>query len=435
MTQESGVHPDYEAHNIPAHVADETRASTFAAFEAYGLELEYMLVNSETLDVLPVADAAFALAGAPPGGGELDRGMLGWSNELVCHVLELKNVAPRGLAELTGRFQAEISHFNALLAACGARLMPGGMHPWMDPSVETRLWPHGNSPVYEAYDRIFDCRAHGWANLQSTHINLPFANDAEFARLHAAVRIVLPIIPALAASSPYANGRAQGPLDYRMAVYRDNSARVPSLTGDVIPETVTTRAEYENKVLRPMYRDIAPLDPGGVLQHEWLNSRGAIARFSRNAIEIRVMDVQECPLADVALAGLIIDVVQALYEERYATLASQQAAPTAVLSRVLAACVANGERGEINEPKYLRVFGEQSRMSAGELWRRLAERLEANGARHHALWTGPADVVLTRGPLARRLLAVLGPQPSRGDLHAVYRELCDRLAAGRMYLP
>jgi gamma-glutamyl:cysteine ligase YbdK (ATP-grasp superfamily) len=435
MTREAGVRPDSEAHNLPAHVADETRAGNYAAFDAYGLELEYMLVNSETLDVLPVADAAFALAGAPPGSGDVDRGTLGWSNELVRHVVELKNVAPRGLAELTGRFQAEISHFDALLAACGARLMPGGMHPWMDPSAETRLWPHGNSPVYEAYDRIFDCRAHGWANLQSTHINLPFANDAEFARLHAAVRIVLPIIPALCASSPYANGQAQDSLDHRMAVYRANSAQVPSLTGDVIPETVNTRAEYENKVLHPMYRDIAPLDPGGVLQHEWLNSRGAIARFSRNAIEIRVMDVQECPLADVALAALIIDVVQALYEERYATLAPQQAAPTAVMSRVLAACIASGERGQISEPEYLRLFGVHRRMSAGELWRRIAERLGTNGARHHALWARPADIVLTRGPLARRLVDVLGPRPSHGDMYAVYRELSDHLAAGSMYLP
>jgi glutamate---cysteine ligase / carboxylate-amine ligase len=172
-----------------------------------------------------------------------------------------------------------------------------------------------------------------------------------------------------------------------------------------------------------------------VLQHEWLNSRGAIARFSRNAIEIRVMDVQECPLADVALAALIIDVVQALYEERYATLAPQQAVPTAVLSRVLAACVANGERAQISEPEYLRTFGVHGGISAGELWRRIAERLGANGARHHALWARPADIVLTRGPLARRLLDVLGRRPSRGDMHAVYRELSDRLAAGSMYLP
>ncbi|HWI14261.1 MAG TPA: glutamate--cysteine ligase, partial [Burkholderiales bacterium] len=94
------------------------------AFEAFGLELEYMLVDRDTLDVLPIADDAFALAGAPHGSGDVDRGALGWSNELVRHVVELKNVRPCGLAELTGRFQHEIAAFGNVLAARGAQLMP-----------------------------------------------------------------------------------------------------------------------------------------------------------------------------------------------------------------------------------------------------------------------------------------------------------------------
>ena len=77
-----------------------------------------------------------------------------------------------------------------------ARLLPTAMHPWMDPDRDLRLWPHEASAVYEAFNRIFSCRGHGWANLQSAHINLPFANDEEFGRLHAAIRAVLPIIPA-----------------------------------------------------------------------------------------------------------------------------------------------------------------------------------------------------------------------------------------------
>ena len=52
-----------------------------------------------------------------------------------------------------------------------------------------------------------------------------------------------------------------------------------------------------------MYDDIAPLDPDAVLQHEWLNARGAIARFDRNTIELRVLDVQECPRADLAICA------------------------------------------------------------------------------------------------------------------------------------
>ncbi len=93
---------------------------------------------------------------------------------------------------------------------------------------------------------------------------------------------------------------------------------MPSVAGAVVPEPVFTRREYEDDLLGGIYRDLAPLDPEGVLRHEWVNARGAIARFDRGAIEIRVLDVQECPAADLAVAGATIAVVRALVEERHA---------------------------------------------------------------------------------------------------------------------
>ena len=72
--------------------------------------------------------------------------------------------------------------------------------------------------------------------------------------------------------------------------------RVPSVAGQVIPEPVCSRDDYEREILRPhLSRSSRRYDPEGVLRHEWLNARGAIARFDRNTIEIRVLDVQECP--------------------------------------------------------------------------------------------------------------------------------------------
>ena len=108
------------------------------------------------------------------------------------------------VARLTRRedFATAVQRANEQLATRDARLLPTGMHPWMDPSAETSLWPGEGAAIYATFDRLFDCRRHGWANLQSMHVNLPFDGDDEFARLHAAVRVLLPLIPALAASSP-----------------------------------------------------------------------------------------------------------------------------------------------------------------------------------------------------------------------------------------
>ena len=119
--------------------------------------------------------------------------------------------------------------------------------------------------IYETYNRIFNCKGHGWTNLQSTHLNLPFANEDEFVRLHSAIRLLLPIIPALSASSPILDGKATGFVDTRLEYYRKNQQKIPIITGQVIPEAITSIAEYQEKILQPIYNTIAPYDNNNVL--------------------------------------------------------------------------------------------------------------------------------------------------------------------------
>lgn len=398
------------------------------AFAGVGIELEYMIVDRETLAVRPLADRLLDRDGnGGPAGGAL-----GWSNELVMHVIEIKNLRPAAsLDTLPAAFQHEVDGINALLGPLGACLMPGAMHPTMDPRTETALWPHGNEAIYRVYDRIFDSRSHGWANLQSMHVNLPFADDVQFARLHAAIRLLLPVLPALAASSPVADGRVTGWADYRMRVYCGNADGIPSIAGAVVPETVASRAQYEQAILAPMYRDIAPHDPDGVLRHEWLNSRGAIARFSRNAIEIRVIDTQECPQADLAIAAACVGAVRAAYERGEDELARQQDVPTAVLAGILQDCMREAEQAVIDNPAYLSLLGFPSaRCTAGELWRHLAGPLLDGSP-----WAPALRIQLEHGPLARRLLRGLGSEPSAARIAGTYRALCTCLATGSMFLP
>jgi len=401
-------------------------APTLHAFAGYGIELEYMIVDRKTLAVLPVADQLLGDV------ADVNRGKFGWSNELVLHLIEIKNARPDPMLEsLAAGFQGEINAINRLLEPMNARLMPTGMHPWMNPATETRLWPHDQAPIYQAYDRIFGCNKHGQANLQSMHVNLPFADDEEFARLHAAVRLLLPILPAIAASSPIAEGKPSGYLDTRMEAYRTAVQQVPSVIGQVIPDTLNSRAEYEAQVLAPIYRDIAPLDPEGVLQHEWLNARGAIPRFERNAIEIRVIDVQECPQADLAIAAAATTVIRALYDKQWPPLAAQQVIGTDALVKILHACIRDAEQAVIDDGEYLRLLGFPDRRGqAGELWQHLIETtaLDRSEPLGEAL-----RVILKQGPLARRILRATGPSCSKGHLQEIYRVLCDCLQAGRIF--
>jgi gamma-glutamyl:cysteine ligase YbdK (ATP-grasp superfamily) len=398
--------------------------------EGIGIELEYMIVDRASLDVRPVADVllrgaaggeAWVADHEPPGGEGI-----GWSNELVGHVIELKTIDPVGRLEgVAARFQRQVADVNRRLEALGARLLPGGMHPWMDPLAETRLWAHEHSPVYERLDAIFSCRGHGWSNLQSSHINLSFGDDAEFGRLHAAIRAVLPLLPALAASSPMHDGVPSGFADGRLAVYRDNCRRIPSVTGRVIPEPVYDRAGYEREILDRIGRDVAPFDPANVLRPAWTNARGAIARFDRGSIEIRLLDVQECPAADLAIAELVRRTIEALVADRWAPSREVRELSTDGLVAVLEATIARGEAAALSEGPLLRVLGRSgSRSTAGEVWAGLrAELMPEPGEFRPAI-----EAIEAHGSLATRITRRLA---AGAGLRDVYGELADCLAAGR----
>ena len=176
------------------------------------------------------------------------------------HVIELKTNGPaKTLTNLDSEFFENIRNINNILNEFNCMLLPTGAHPFMDPFTESKLWNHEYNQVYEAYNRIFDCRGHGWSNLQSTHINLPFGDDDEFGKLHAAIRVLLPIIPALTASTPIIENKATGFLDTRLEVYRTNQKKIASIAGKVIPEQAFTKKEYEEIIFKKIYNDIEPI--------------------------------------------------------------------------------------------------------------------------------------------------------------------------------
>lgn len=405
-------------------------------FEAYGIELEYMIVDDVSLSVKPIADKViYHVAGQYVS--EVERGPLAWSNELALHVIELKTNGPvDSLQGLHTRFHQQIQEINTILQAEHACLMPSAMHPWMDPHSETLLWPHEYNPIYESYDRIFNCQGHGWSNLQSMHINLPFNGDDEFRRLHTAIRVILPLLPAIAASSPLSDGKAAGYLNNRMHVYRGNAARIPSITGLVIPEFVNSIDEYHELILEPMYRDIAPLDSDNILREEWLNSRGAIARFDRNAIEIRVIDTQECPKADIAIACLVTELLKKLTYEEISTFEDQRKLDTHTLHEIFEQSIMTAEDTQISNPAYLQALGypKAGPVSARQLIAHILQKQLHTSAvlEEHA---GYYTLLYRHGSLASRIMNSLPAAANREQLKAMYQTLCDCLARNIPYVP
>ncbi len=401
------------------------------AFAGFGIELEYMIVDRESLAVRPLAEHLLVDESGDVVN-EVVHGSVAWSNELVAHVIELKTNGPAGsLGGLSRQFETSVAQINQRLAACGAILLPTAMHPLFVPHDETVLWSHGQNEIYATYDRIFGCRGHGWSNLQSMHINLPFANDEEFRRLHAAIRVVLPLLPAIAASSPLEEGRLSGWVDRRLFHYRHNQASIPQIGGLGVPEAVAGIDDYRQRILQPMYAATRPHDPQGILADDWLNSRGAIARFERQTIEIRLIDVQECPDADLGIAEAVVRLVKRLFEADEVGYARQQALDTRCLSSILFSVAAEGGKTLVDDADYLAVLGMDQPMSALEIWRSLM----AEGLMSGSCYAGVLETLLERGCLSEAVMRRIGDEPRRPEIIHCYRELAQCLRDNRLFHP
>ncbi len=403
----------------------------YALFEVTGVELEYMIVDADTLSVKPLCDALLMdITGIMTG--DYENGNIAWSNELVNHVIELKTNGPAlTLKGLATAFSENIQIINQQLSKHNARLMPTGAHPWMNPFTETFLWTHEYNEVYQLYNRIFDCRGHGWSNLQSTHINLPFGNDEEFGKLHAAIRLLLPILPAIAASSPLLDGQVTGFSDTRLETYRFNQKEIPSIAGQIIPEAVFSEAEYHRVIFDPIITAIQPYDEAGVLSYHFLNSRGAIARFDRAAIEIRLLDIQESPKADIAIVELVVAVLQNLVKERFVSYCMQQEWPEQILFDVLRTAIKDGENARITNRSYLQLWGLDVSAALGrDLWQHIFGQVKDSLSEEAKL---VIQHILENGTLSTRILRAVGNDLSKAHLRKVYGRLSEVLNNNQLF--
>jgi carboxylate-amine ligase len=404
-------------------------------FKRYGIELEYMIVDKDTLAIRPITDELFKSV-AGDYCSDVARGEITWCNELVLHVLEFKCTQPQAdLVQLSKHFQHTIEEANSRLAAFNAKLLPSAAHPLMNPDEETYLWPHDNNEVYALYNKIFNCRGHGWANLQSTHLNLPFYDDEEFAKLHAAVRLILPILPCIAASSPMLNGKDTGYLDKRLDYYQKNQRAIPAIIGNVIPERAFSKRQYHKLIYDRISKQLVPYDEKQLLNPVWVNSRGAIARFDRGSIEIRLLDIQECPNADLAIVSLIIGLIKLMVEEKISNYHEQHLWESPALYDIFQQTIRLAENAIIDNKAYLELFGiNKSSVTATELWRHLLALVEQHEAELIAPWTPILNNILDSGTLATRILKAIGGFYTESNIKMVYQELSDCLQKNEVFV-
>jgi gamma-glutamyl:cysteine ligase YbdK (ATP-grasp superfamily) len=241
-----------------------------------------------------------------------------FGKEIQLHVMEIKpNIPFRSPENFEETMHTAVLTLADLLESkYDARLLGAGMHPLLK-LEETGVWPHCHRKIYHAYAKVFNLNQHGWLNIQSFQLNIPYSNEKSAIPMHNALAEICAYLPAISASSPIYEGKFGENVDNRLHFYLLNQKEVPSITGDVIPEYVSSFKQYREEIVERYSLDLARAGVDECLLYkDWVNSRGAVLRFDRKAIEIRVMDEQECVKSDVALSCFIRALIRGFMERK-----------------------------------------------------------------------------------------------------------------------
>lgn len=407
----------------------------YRLFEVVGLELEYVIVDEDLRPRCLLEEAFRQVHGRPTS--DIEHGHVGFSNELAAHVFEIKTLEPRSsLARIEADLVEGLRFFRDVLEdRLGARLLPTGMHPFMKPA-DTTLWHRAGRDIYETYAGLFEIRQHGWLNVQASHINLPFDSEPKTVAMHNALACLMPYLPALAASSPIYEGEFGPALDNRLEFYKVNQRRIPAITGQVVPEYVDSFRDYRRLVFAPIREAIRDLPGASRLRAEWVNSRGAIMRFSRRALEIKLLDVQECIKSDIAIAVFVRGVLR--YLVRRLQEGSLVLPDRAVLLHDLDVAIRDGTAGYVQAPHLIpSSIRRNSGVRVGRVLEGLLEAAYPEIEQGERLYLPVVERRIRGGSLAERIVRqVRRRSRKRGTskkaaIHSVYRELMDCLDENR----
>lgn len=257
-------------------------------------------------------------------------------------------------------------------------------------------------------------------------LDIPFERPGEFGKLMAAVRVLLPLIPAYTASSPLSSGLLTGCHSSRLRACVDLYDRHPVRVGGFIPEALFEPSEYDREIIGAIATTMARSGSNAAFDTQHLDLRAATASQDPDMITIHALDAQENPAADLAVIEFTLAVLRALISGHWVSNYLQRAWNTEDLLSVMSATIKHGSDAVITSKDYLFMFGmmKQEEADATRLLRHLFVELYgelSENARKHM------GLIIENGDLAARLMRHLGAHPSPSRIREVYT----RLAASR----
>ena len=383
--------------------------------DGYGLALDYLIVGRT--DLMPVLPASLGSSGKGAS----------WSSNATGTGIRLGTTAPeKDLPSAGARIAADAEQLNALVGdLLGGMILPSGGHPF---ALASDAGSTGNG----IRAQLFESMSTGQLWTSGATVEVPFGDEQGFGRSHTAVRMVLPLIPAISAASPFLEGKRAPALSARLVAMIEGTPGIPELTGSFIPEVALDQADYYRIVLEPIARALAERDLAERIDYHSVNQRAAVPSFDRGTIALNVADTQECPSADAAVAEMTVAVINAMKDGRWVSNYLQRAWHENDLLAILKDVAGKGSEAVITNRDFLLMFGKmRESATAGELWRHLYQQLRDGLSEPTRIRIAH---ILDQGSLAQRILRRTGERPSRERLIEVYRELASCLEEDRQFI-
>jgi carboxylate-amine ligase len=229
-------------------------------------------------------------------------------------------------------------------------------------------------------------------------------------------------------------GELQEAVDNRLAWILKHQARIPESQGWIVPEYAVSLTDYRRSVLGPMYEALDALPDAGALRHDFFNARGAVFKFSRRALEIRVLDTQECVKLDVAIAVFVRSLLRGLTRNVRST--RQPLPPHALLVDDFRATIARGSEARVWATHLGNSVDRdaEGKVAVRELLRVLLDRARAEARKDEAGYLDLVERMIATGTLSERIRAALLPAVADDESFTeaarhIYIELADCLEA------
>lgn len=329
-----------------------SEGETYRLFNVIGIELEYCIVSKKDFSIQSFARKLFKILNNNKTSNTFTYNNICMSNEMVNHVIEFKPIKPyKDILFLEQDLLKCTQYVNSILEKYDLCIVPLSLHPTMKPQ-EATMWKGKYHSIYKIYDKLFGVKTHSFSNMQSLQITLPFENEQQMLKLHNSIRLVLPFLKILSASSPYLEGKNNKTLSNRINFFKKSHANLTERFSSPITDYLSNIGEYY-KYLDMLLEAFSDFKIGKNVKTQWFNSQGSMIKFQFNAIEIRTCDIQESVHANLGLAHFIYQWVKYIYDNVENTKISFE-----TLNKIF-----ESKHSDMVDKEYLNVYGIDKEMN------------------------------------------------------------------------